>query len=238
MAKGHDRELSSHLKGRWDVMADPETVNSRPKRSRWARVDRWMRSIHLYTGLFLVPWMMLYATSALLINHGPAIRVWLDIQPPKQEVIRDVEFAPGDLFPEDLDEQAAAIVAYLELEGAHGVLRGQSNARQLKIFRMCARGNYVITWNRVEKRIVVQQPKPFSCMRLINSLHFRGGYRQPYLAHILWAMVVDLVALSIIFWVVSGVYIWARRPTKRLLGGALLVGGIVLFVALVLALCN
>jgi len=75
-------------------------------------------------------------------------------------------------------------------------------------------------------------------MRLINFLHFKGGYGQPYPAHILWAVMVDVVAVSIIFWVVSGVYIWARRPTKRLLGGLMLIGGIVLFVALVSAFCS
>jgi hypothetical protein len=219
-------------------MVASDAVDSKPKRSLWGRVDRWMRSLHLYTGLFLVPWMMVYATSALLINHGPALREWLDIQPPKQEVIQETKFTPSDTFPEDLDQQSAAILTHLGLEGAHRVLVGQSNEQQLKIFRMCARGNYIITWNRVEESIVVQQQQPFSYMRLINSLHFKGGYGQPYLAHILWAVIVDLVGISIAFWVVSGIYIWARRPTKRLLGGIFLVGGIVLFIALVLAFCS
>jgi hypothetical protein len=197
-----------------------------------------MRSIHLYSGLFLIPWMMIYATSACLINHGPAIRTWFDIQPPKQEVIREIKLTPGDSFPENLDQQAAAILAYVDLDGAHRVLLGQSNDRQLKVFRMCALGNYIVTWNRVKKNIVVQQQKPFSYMRLVNFLHFKGGYGQPYPAHILWAVIVDVVAVSIAFWVVSGVYIWARRPTRRLLGGVFLVGGMVCFVALVLALSN
>jgi hypothetical protein len=32
--------------------------------NRWVRWDRWMRALHLYTGLFLVPWMTVYAVSA------------------------------------------------------------------------------------------------------------------------------------------------------------------------------
>lgn len=214
------------------------SLASRPKRSFLARVDRWMRSIHLYTGLFLVPWMMIYATSALLINHGPAIREWFDIQPPKQEVIRQVDYSPSDSLPKTLDEQAAAVLAHVNLEGAHRILPGQSNARQLTVFRMCARGNYIVTWNRLDEVIVVRQQKPFSYMRLINSLHFKAGYGQPYPAHVLWGVVVDLVAASIAFWVVSGIYIWARRPAKRLLGGVFLVAGIAVFAALVLALCR
>ena len=32
----------------------------------WLRWDRLMRASHLYTGLFLVPWMVVYAVSSLL----------------------------------------------------------------------------------------------------------------------------------------------------------------------------
>jgi hypothetical protein len=113
----------------------------------------------------------------------------------------------------------------------------QSNARQLKVLRICGRGNYVITWHRPKKTIVVQQQQPFSYIRLVNFLHFKAGYGQSYPEHVVWAAVVDVVALSIAFWVVSGVYIWARRPKKHLLGGVCVVGGSVLFIALVLALC-
>ncbi len=41
------------------------------------------------------------------------------------------------------------------------------------------------------------------------------------------------VAFLLMFWSLSGVYLWARRPKKRLLGGICLVGGMALFTALV-----
>ena len=176
-------------------MTHSDLVDSAPKRTVWVRVDRFMRSLHLYTGLFLVPWMLVYAASAFFLNHGSALREWFDLEPATQEVVREVEFTPGDSFPEDLDEQAADILSHVDLEGAHRVLLAQSNDLQLKIVRMCARGNYVITWNRPDKSIVVRQQRPFSYVRLINALHFKGGYGQPYAAHVLWAVVVDLVAL-------------------------------------------
>jgi hypothetical protein len=37
---------------------------------RWLLCDRWMRALHLYTGLFLVPWMTVYAVSAFCLNHN------------------------------------------------------------------------------------------------------------------------------------------------------------------------
>jgi hypothetical protein len=217
-------------------VTDSAVNDSKPKRNIWVRVDRYMRSIHLYTGLFLIPWVLVYAASAFLINHGAALREWLDLKPPRLEILREVEFTPDDSFPEKQDEQAAAILAHLDLDGAHRVMVAQSNARQLKVLRMCAIGNYVVTWNRPDKKITLQQQQPFSYLRFINYLHFKGGYGQKYPAHMLWAVVVDVVAVSMTFWVVSGIYIWVRRPTKRLLGGLFFLGGSVLFIALVLAL--
>lgn len=40
------------------------------KTRRWLCCDRWMRALHLYTGLFLVPWMTVYALSAFCLVAG------------------------------------------------------------------------------------------------------------------------------------------------------------------------
>lgn len=209
----------------------------RRSRSMWVRVDRFMRLTHLYTGLFLVPWMLVYASSAFLINHGPTVREWLDIQPMKLQQLREVDFAARDSFPQDWDEQAIAILDEVDLSGAHRVLVGQSNAKVLKINRICGRGNYLVIWHRDRRKISVHQQQPVSAVWFINFLHFKGGYGLDHPAHKAWAVIVDLVALSLAFWVISGVYLWIRRP-KRLTGGIFFAAGTLLFVILVLALCQ
>ena len=60
---------------------------------------------------------------------------------------------------------------------------------------------------------------------------------KPYAAVILWAIIVDAVAISLWLWVISGVYLWVRRPNKRKLGTVCVVMGCALFVALVTWLC-
>lgn len=202
----------------------------------WARLDRLMRSLHLYTGLFLVPWMVVYAASAFCLNHRQWVTEQFNITPPKWEPVQKLDFVPDDAFPQLPKEQAMAILRHLDLEGAYRV-QGKPNPNQMIIFRMCGTGNYRITWRRKQGLLVVEKQKPFSLYRLMHSLHFRGGYNQPFLPYISWAVVVDAVAVSIVFWVVSGIYIWARRPRKRLLGGICLIAGMLLFTGLVVLLC-
>lgn len=60
------------------VMSDTiVTANSRPQQPRpkrrkkplSSRVNLWLRRIHLFSGLFMLPWVLLYGFTALLFNH-------------------------------------------------------------------------------------------------------------------------------------------------------------------------
>lgn len=201
------------------------------------KTDRVLRWIHLYTGLFLLPWILVYGISAFCLNHNRWFIEKLNIRPIHWEVERQVDFTPGHEFPAEPKDQADAILKFLGLDGAHNVMIGQSNANQLMINRMCATGNYRITWRKHNSVLVVAKQKSFSLYRLIHFLHFRGGYGQPYFANIAWAVIVDAVAISMWLWVVSGVYLWWRRTRKLTLGVACLVAGVVSFVGLVALFC-
>lgn len=206
------------------------------KHATWTTIDRWMRTLHLYSGLFLVPWMIVYATSAFCLNHGKAITGLLNVAPPHWETIEKTDFSPDGHFPKIPAEQASVILQHLELDGPHRVL-GKPDAPVLTILRISGSGNYRIKWLRQQRSLVVEKQTPFSTYRLVHYLHFRCSYNQPYIAFQAWAMIVDLVAFCIGLWVVSGVYIWARRPRKRLLGGLFLAAGFGLFTGLVILLC-
>jgi len=50
---------------------------------RWNRVMRVVRRVHLYSGLFLFPWVMLYGMTALLFNHPSVLPdISLEVIPP------------------------------------------------------------------------------------------------------------------------------------------------------------
>ncbi len=203
----------------------------------WSRVDRVMRATHLYTSLFLVPWMVVYAASALCLNHRPWLIEHFDSATPRWEVVDTVDFFPGDDFPKARPEQARAILAHLDLDGFHRILP-RPNAPQMTIARPCASGNYRIEWQPHRSLLVVHRQQPFSIIQFVHFLHFRGGYAQPYFALRAWAVVVDAVGVSMVWWVVSGIYLWVRRPRNRLAGGFALAAGTLLFAVLVAMLCS
>jgi hypothetical protein len=183
-----------------------------------------------------MPWILIYGASAFCLNHGPWFNKKLNLKPISWEMQREVDFTPDEKFPTEPKEQAAAIVKFLDLEGPHRV-QGKPNANQMMVFRMCATGNYRITWRKPRSLLVVEKQESFSYYRLMHGLHFRGGYAQPYFANIAWAVIVDLVSISMWLWVISGVYLWWRRSRRRLIGILSLVAGVLSFVGLVVLFC-
>lgn len=204
--------------------------------SKLLKADHILRWIHLYTGLFLLPWMLVYGASALCLNHNHWFLDKLNIKPIHWQTEREIDFTPDDKFPHEPVQQARAIVKLLDLDGAHRII-GKPNANQLIINRICATGNYRITWRKHRSLIVVEKQKSFSFYRLIHFLHFRGGYGQPYFAHITWAVIVDAVSVSMWLWAISGVYLWWRRTRKLALGVVCLIAGVLSFAGLVVLFC-
>jgi len=201
------------------------------------KADRALRWIHLYTGLFLLPWMLVYGTSAFCLNHNQWLIQKLNITPPHWETVRQLDFTPDDTFPHEPAQQASAILKMLDLDGAHNIV-GKPNQNQMVINRICGTGNYRITWRAPRSQIIVEKQKSFSFYRLIHFLHFRGGYFQPYFVNVAWAVIVDGVALSMWLWVFSGVYLWWRRSRTLLLGWACLIVGFISFLGLVVLFCR
>ena len=201
----------------------------------WARLDRWMRWLHLYTSLFLVPWMTVYAISAFCLNHNEWVTKGFGVET-KWAVVQELDFTPDAAFPQVFEAQAQAILKHVALAGPHRIA-GIPDANQLTMYRFCATGMYRITWQRAAARLVVERQRPCSVYSFVNQLHFQRGYDQPYFANFTWAIVVDTVTVSTVLWVVTGIYLWARRPHRRWLGGVCLAAGCALFAALAILLC-
>ena len=77
------------------------------------RILKIVRRVHLYVGLFLVPWLLLYGTTALLFNHPD----WMHTRTMDQ-LSEQVLVSTG--FEEPVDAQRAADAAWLSINEALG----------------------------------------------------------------------------------------------------------------------
>lgn len=93
----------------------PSWPHATEKRKKWNAGMRLIRRLHLFAGLFMFPWTILYGVTALLFNHPNAF--------PDHEVrtfgTAEITGTALDGWP-DPDEVAAQVVAVLQQRAATG----------------------------------------------------------------------------------------------------------------------
>lgn len=175
--------------------------------------SRLIRRTHMYVALFLMPWMIIYALSGLVLNHFPTIRAWYGGSVGQFEKVGERTYSTA--FSNDAEPRmiAAQILDDLGLSGPFNVQPGSNQARMI-INRGGAFSAHRITYFRAENRLLLEQQK-FTAPVFVNRAHFRAGYEQPFVSSKIWAALVDLVVLGMLFWVVSGVLMWWEIKPAR-----------------------
>lgn len=192
-----------------------------------ANASRIIRRVHLYLALFLTPWMLIYALSGLVLNHNQAVRSLYGDRFGRFEKVEERPYTAA--FSEDADARliGSQILEHLGLAGTFNV-QGGPGAPRLVINRNAAFAHHRVTYFRTENRLLVEK-QAFSAPIFLNRAHFRHGYGQPFLASKIWAVVVDLAVAGMLFWVVSGIWMWWEIKPARLAGAAFAILGWGLF---------
>ena len=73
-------------------------------------------------------------------------------------------------------------------------------------------------------------------METFLRLHFRTGHGQVGPIQKVWAFIVDLVCISFLVWVFTGLYLWWKLPQVRAWGWVAIVAGLVSFVGILVSL--
>lgn len=81
-----------------------------PSAARWNALMRLTRKVHLYSGLFMFPWVILYGVTALLFNH-PTV---FNSQSPRFYGSAEIAGTPLEGLPE-AQELAAQVVKSMQL---------------------------------------------------------------------------------------------------------------------------
>lgn len=189
----------------------------------------FVRRTHLYMGLFLLPWVIMYGVSSIPLNHfGP------QEGPPRFTRIAehpfDVAVPPAGA---DLRQLGRQMMDAAGIEGGYGIYR--ANPRQVEAYHPNFFHPIRIRYMTEEKRLVVDQ-RQLTLRAFVSGLHTRGGYDLDGFWDSVWAVLVDIASVGLILWIASGIYMWWHLPSTRAWGWIALGTGAVCFAVIIVSL--
>jgi len=193
--------------------------------------DKINRRAHLYLGLFLMPWLLMYGVSSFIIIHHS----WFPSDKPARELLfektysRTVNMQGANNSP-DLRATAQEILKDCDLEGAFWVDKPKPDT--LHIDRFSFRDSISLTYSIKDQKLKAER-RARRWSEVPIQMHVRGGYGQPGFWQKFWGLLVDVACFGIIIWVASGLLMWWRLPRFRAWGAIAVGGGILSFVLLV-----
>jgi len=196
-------------------------------------VNLILRRTHLYLGMMLIPWMFIYAFSTFLINHGPYFR---QFRPGPDGWIHLWEKEYQTVLPTTQPELRTWAEGVLKEHDLYGGPFGvQRNVQQVVI-----NGPRFIKPVRIRYRLadnqLIAEERETSWVETFLRLHFRAGYGQVGPWQKVWGFVVDVVCVSFLVWVATGLYLWWKIPQVRRWGWVAIIAGVISFVGVMLAL--
>jgi hypothetical protein len=185
------------------------------------------RRLHLYLGLTLVPWFVMYGVSSIPFAHNQffeardkakGLPLWTTRLEQKYSI--DIP-ANGELRP-----VAARVVKDFGLDGAYGAYRQGPDQINVFVhsFRHVTQARYLIA----EQKIVVEDRR-FRLDQFLTGMHGRGGFEQEGILNTAWGAMVDVACFGMLLWVLTGLYMWWSLPGLRKWGWVAFLGGVCSF---------
>lgn len=170
-----------------------------------------IKRIHMYLTLFLIPWILVFAISTMLMNHRSLFN---DLG--GKFFIEKEEDLPFQLkATQTPHEKSEEILDYLSLGGPFRVNSRSPEKIIISVLNPVTPRR--ITYTNVDNKLLVEK-REFKITGLFERLHMVRGYQLGSLSGLIWGLAVDFFLLSMIFWVLSGLWIWWKIKTARYLG--------------------
>ena len=185
-----------------------------------------VRRTHMYLALFLFPWLLMYALSTAAMNHRTMFASAAPGGAPQFE--RERQLVYDGVLPEGADPRLISrqILASVDLDGAHNVTRRTDGA--IVINRTDLLTPRRLTYTPADRALVIEK-LPHRANVMLERFHRRRGYATGYALDTAWAVTVDLVIAAMVFWVLSGLWMWWEMKVTRPLGALAFAGGAGLF---------
>ena len=209
----------------------PEPSPSRPLKSLYRRT----RDLHLYVGLFVSPFVLVYAVSAVSLNH--AYLPWGGQGVPVAET-RTVRVAVRDT----VDGLAAArqVRAQIGVRGEIGFVSRRPGGPRLS-FPIETPGRTTRVTVDLTTGVATVERKDSGVWDAAIWLHKMPGphnvkIRGNWIFTRLWRWLADGTVYLLLFLSVSGVYLWTVLKAQRRAGLLFLGAGVLSFVAIVVGI--
>ena len=192
------------------------------------------RRTHLYLGIVLAPWFLMYGASTVVFNHGDFFhRLHNNPEPGwALQYERDYSLPPiqkgahawnmGGKVLNDLG-LPRPYRAWVDGDGV------------LQMFRIKFLGNTRARYYPDRHRLRVEKME-FRWDRFLTGMHVRGGWEWPGFWDKFWSFTVDMVVLATLIWIFSGLYIWWTLKRFRFWGGLSLAAGGLSFLVFIIGL--
>jgi hypothetical protein len=198
---------------------------------------RWLRDLHLYFGLFISPFILLFAASVFFINHAKVAT----------DRVTSVETFHDLNIPEDIESARgpAAIVGAKQIlqqvrgTGEIGFTRFVAKSRHF-IFPVSKPGLEMTVDVNLDARSAAVSRRETSVWEGLGYLHKMPGphnvaIRGNWIATRVWRWFADATIYLTMFISLSGIYLWWVLKAERRIGFTLLGLGAVTFFGLIYA---
>ncbi|HVW07785.1 MAG TPA: hypothetical protein VHC90_04345 [Bryobacteraceae bacterium] len=201
------------------------------RRKRRIGFDKINRRTHLYSGLFFIPWFLFYALSSAVFNH-PA---WFGSGQPQMTPLFDRLYTDEPAIRQgDPRPFAERLLKANGLDGPFAV-RWTDHDEKLIINQVRFLSNTQITFDPATRHVSATRGWANARILLIR-VHTRGGYDTNGSLQIFWAALVDVIQLTMMTWIATGLYMWWNLKRFRGWGMLALGSGIALFAAFLFGL--
>lgn len=201
---------------------------------------RWLRDLHLYFGLFVSPFVLLFAASVFYLNHGKLVPG----PDPASEEYRDLTIPDGfdRLKGREAVERAKGILPQVNATGEIGFPRYVPSAQHL-IFPVTRAGSETTVDVDLSARTATVTRRSMNVWESLSYLHKMPGphnvaIRGNWMGTVAWRVFADATIYLLLFISVSGVYLWWAIKAERWIGAALLGAGGLTFVGLIFAILH
>jgi hypothetical protein len=170
--------------------------------------------------------MLMYALSTLVMTHREYVASFYATKRPAMVTERELDYSRS--FPTNATREQIGlqILQDLDLDGTHS-LSGGRNGKPLVINRQHARTPRRITFDANQRKVLIEREE-FRGSNFLERMHRRRGYNS-YLLENTWGSTVDVAVVAMMFWSLSGIWLWWELRSTRAWGGLSFLAGLALF---------